>query len=81
MNQDSPDPVTREEEEEQEEYGPKTAMMPDLSIYLLSQLEELIDMGSLPDHLKEAAWAMLWKRVKVFGFDGWLGNLPAKVHI
>jgi len=47
----------------------------------LSQLEELIDMGSLPDHLKEAAWAMLWKRVKVFGFDGWLGNLPAKVHI
>jgi len=48
-----------EEEEEQEEYGPKTAAMPDPTIYPSSQLDELIDIGNLPDHLKEAAWAML----------------------
>lgn len=74
-------PSPAEEEDEQEEYGPKTAAMPDPSVYPSSQLEELIDVGSLPDHLKEAAWAMLRKRVKAFGFDGRLGNLAAKVHI
>ena len=85
LNQDASVPTNTPkssvEEEEQEEYGPKTAAMPDPTIYPSSQLEELIDVGSLPDHLKEAAWAMLRKRIKAFGFDGRLGNLPAKVHI
>ena len=70
-----------ESEEEQEQYGPKTAAMPDPDLYPSDQLEDLIDVGSLPDHLKEEAWAMLRKRIKAFGFDGRLGNLPAKVHI
>ena len=81
VNQDSANATPTEEEEEQEDYGPKTAAMPDPSIYPSSQLEELIDVGNLPEHLKEAAWAMLRKRIKAFGFDGRLGNLPAKVHI
>ena len=81
VNQDSTTSGPTEEEEEQEEYGPKTAAMPDPTVYSSSQLEELIDVGNLPEHLKEAAWAMLRKRVKAFGFDGRLGNLPAKVHI
>ena len=68
-------------EEEQEQYGPKTVAMPDLTMYSSERLEELIDIGSLPDHLKEEAWAMLRRHIKAFGFDGWLGNLPAKVHI
>jgi len=55
--------------------------MPDPTIYSLSQLEELIDMGTLPEHLKEAAWAMLRKQVKAFGFNSHLGSLPARVHI
>jgi len=45
------------------------------------QLEELIDVGSLPEHLKEKAWSMLHKQVKAFRFNGRLGSLPAKVHI
>ena len=68
-------------EEEQEEYGPKTAAMPDPTTYPSDQLEDLIDVGSLPDHLKEEAWAMLRRRIKAFGFDGRLGSLPTKVHI
>ena len=33
--------------------------MPDPTIYPSSQLEDLINVGSLPDYLKEQAWAML----------------------
>ena len=64
-----------------EEYGPKTAAMPDLTDYPSEKMEQLIDVGSLPDHLKEQAWDMLRKRQKAFGFDGRLGHLPTKVHI
>jgi len=71
----------KEEEAEQEEYGPKTAAMPDPTIYPSSQLEDLIDVGSLPDYLKDRAWAMLCRCIKASGFDGRLGSLPAKVHI
>ena len=74
-------PPHEDAEEEQEQYGPKTAAMPDPTVYPSDQLEELIDVGSLPDHLKEEAWAMLRRRIKAFGFDGRLGNIPAKVHI
>ncbi|KIK05316.1 hypothetical protein K443DRAFT_91526, partial [Laccaria amethystina LaAM-08-1] len=67
--------------EEEEEYGPKTAAMPDLTDYPSARMEELIDVGTLPDHLKDQAWDMLRKRQKAFGFDGRLGHLPTKVHI
>ena len=66
---------------EDESYGPKTAEMPDLTEYPSSKMRELIDVGSLPDHLKEKAWDMLERRVKAFGFDRRLGHLPTKVHI
>ena len=55
--------------------------MPDPTIYPSALLEELIDVGSLPENLKEKAWAMLRRREKAFGFDGRLGHLDAKVHI
>ena len=64
-----------------EEYGPKTAAMPDLTDYPSAHMEQLIDVGTLPDHLKEQAWDMLHKRQKAFRFDGRLGHLPTKVHI
>ena len=79
VQQDGDQPETVENESE--DYGPKTAAMPDPTVYPSDKLEELIDVGSLPEHLKEKAWAMLRKRIKAFGFDGRLGNLPAKVHI
>ena len=81
IQSDQGDSSSKDAEEEQEQYGPKTAAMPDPTIYSSDQLEELIDVGSLPDHLKEEAWAMLRRRINAFGFDGRLGNLPAKVHI
>lgn len=66
---------------EQEDYGPKTAAMPDSTIYPSSEMENLIDVGSLPEHLKTQAWEMLHSHQKAFGFDGRLGHLPTKVHI
>lgn len=67
--------------EEDEDYGPKTAAMPDPTIYPSAKIRELIDVGSLPEHLQEAAWEMLERRKGAFGFDGRLGHHPSKVHI
>jgi len=65
----------------QEDYGPKMAAMPDSTIYPSAQMKDLIDVGSLLDHLKDRAWEMLHQRQKAFGFDGRLGHLPTRVHI
>lgn len=77
----NPEVSKQEDTNEEEDYGPKTAAMPDPATYPSSKMEELIDVGSLPDHLKECAWEMLRRRQKAFGFDGQLGHLPTKVHI
>ncbi|KDR67156.1 hypothetical protein GALMADRAFT_80147 [Galerina marginata CBS 339.88] len=74
-------PEVEDEIKEPEQYGPKTAAMPDMTDLPSSKLRELIDVGNLPEHLKERAWAMLEKRINAFGFDGRLGQHPAKVHI
>ena len=76
-----PDANKQDDVNEEENYGPKTATMPDLTTYPSAKMEELIDVGSLPEHLKESAWEMLRRRQKAFGFDGRLGHLPTKVHI
>jgi hypothetical protein len=65
----------------EEQWGPKTSEMPDPTIYPSSAMEELLDVGDLPDHLRDKAWAMLRKNIAVFGFDGRLGHYSAKVHI
>ena len=67
--------------QEGEDFGPKTAEMPDMTEYPSSRMKDFIDVGSLPDHLKDEAWTMLERHVKPFGFDGRLGHLPTKVHI
>jgi len=79
--QDSNPNQTHGDPAEQEDYGPKTVAMPYSTVYPSSQMESLIDVGSLLDHLKEKAWEMLQRRQKVFGFDGRLRHLPTKVHI
>jgi hypothetical protein len=79
---ESPPPIFSQPiPDEEEEYGPKTAAMPDLTDYPSARMEELIDVGTLPSHLKDQAWDMLRRRQKAFGFDGRLGHLPTKVHI
>ena len=76
----SQDTRTHGDSNEQEDYGPKTAAMPDSTVYPSSEMKDLIDVGSLPEHLKEQAWGMLHSHQKAFGFDGRLGHLPTKVH-
>lgn len=78
---ESRSPDEKDMQPQEESYGPKTAEMPDLTEYPSSRMEEFIDVGSLPDHLQDEAWAMLKRQVKAFGFDGRLGHLPTKVHI
>ena len=73
--------ASEDDTSEAEEYGPKTAAMPDPTVYPSSQMKELLDVGSLPEHLQEEAWRMLSSHEKAFGFDGRLGHYPSKVHI
>ena len=72
---------TQEGTSDPEQFGPKTAELPDMTTYSSHKMEEYPDIGSLPENLKEKAWNMLRKRQKAFGFDGRLGQHPAKVHI
>ncbi|GJF00938.1 polyprotein [Phanerochaete sordida] len=66
---------------DEENWGPKTAEVPDPTVYPSEQMRDIIDVGDLPEELAEKAWAMLEKRQKAFGFDGRLGNLATKVRI
>lgn len=38
---------------DKEDYSPKTAALPDPIVYPSDHIEEFIDVGSLPDHLKD----------------------------
>src|ERR1700736_2839449 len=53
----------------------------DPAIYPSSEMEELLDVGDLPNHLHDKAWAMLHRNIAVFSYDRRLGQHPAKVHI
>ena len=74
------DPLDKEaklkQSEEPETFSPKTAELPDLMDYPSQNMEEYLDVGSLPEHLKEKAWQMLKKRQRAFGFDG--GEVPSE---
>jgi hypothetical protein len=69
--------VTREDED----YGPKTSELPDNTVYPSERLEELLDVGDLPEHLRTKAWDMLRRRQRAFGFDDRLGKHPTRVHV
>ncbi len=74
----------KEKEEElsdSEEYGQKTAAIPELENHLASKLRNLLDVGDLPIEFEDQAWTMLEQHEKVFGFDRRLGNHPTKVRI
>ncbi|KAJ6485993.1 hypothetical protein C8R45DRAFT_931015 [Mycena sanguinolenta] len=75
------EPTQMTENQESEEYGPKTTAMPDNTVYPSSEMKELLDIGSLPDEFKERAWDMLSRRIKVFGFDGRLGHVDVKARV
>ncbi|SJL03600.1 uncharacterized protein ARMOST_06957 [Armillaria ostoyae] len=69
------------ETDDYKEYGPKMAAMPELESHSANELRSLLDVGDLPEEFKEQAWSMLERHVKVFGFNGRLGNHPTKVRI
>ena len=76
------EPILEEAESlESEQFGPKTAELPDPTTYPSHKMEEYLDVGSLPENLREKAWEMLRKCQKAFVFDGRLGHHPGKVHI
>jgi hypothetical protein len=64
-----------------EDYGPKTSELPDNTVYPSERLEELLDVGDIPEHLKAKAWEMLRRRQRAFGFDNRLGKHPTRVHV
>lgn len=66
---------------EPEQFGPKLAEVPSDEVFDSARIKEILDVGDLPDHLRDQAWDMLQRRVKAFGFDGRLGHHPSKVHI
>ena len=45
--------------QEGEDFGPKTAEMPDMMEYPSSRMKDFIDVGSLLDNLKDEAWRTL----------------------
>ncbi len=73
--------LTSDEHQEDEEFGPKTAAMPELGHHSAEQLHELINVGDLPNELKDSAWSMLKRHTNIFGFDGRLCSHTSKVRI
>jgi hypothetical protein len=69
------------EEPEDSSQGPKTAKMDDPETLSSRDMRSLIDVGDLPDHLKDKAWAMLERNVDAFGFDDRLGDYPAVAQV
>jgi hypothetical protein len=65
----------------EDQYGPKTAELPDNKHYDSSKLHKILDVGEVPDELKAQVWAMLKKHVRAFGFDNQLGQHNTKIHI
>lgn len=66
---------------EEEQFGPKLAEIPEDESSPPQTLEEVLDVGDLPDDLKEEAWDMLKRREGAFGFNGRLGHHPTRVKI
>ncbi|KAK0216016.1 hypothetical protein IW262DRAFT_1276923 [Armillaria fumosa] len=55
--------------------------MPETEVHASTNIRQLLDVGDLPITLEEEAWQMLESHVRVFGFDGRLGNFSAEVKI
>lgn len=71
---------TRESDAD-EEGGPKTAAVPEVTDYSSEDLEKILDVGEIPENLKPRVWEMLRRRQGAFAFDGRLGHFDAKVKI
>ncbi|KAL1658110.1 hypothetical protein GGF50DRAFT_131891 [Schizophyllum commune] len=69
------------DKEEQDEYGPKTAAMPEMEEVSSSEFLKTLDVGALPDHLKDKALRMLQKHQRAFALDGRLGDYEAAARI
>lgn len=69
-------------EDEDDQWGPKTAAVPENEYLPSSKLEELIDWGpEAPPEIKKEFFNIVRKNIKAFGFDGRLGQNENKAHI
>lgn len=74
-------PPAEAEPDDDGPWGPKTAEVPDPTVYPSEKMKEILDVGSLPARLEAQAWDMLKRRQGAFSFDGRLGHLATRVHI
>ncbi|KAI5822456.1 hypothetical protein K523DRAFT_256915, partial [Schizophyllum commune Tattone D] len=68
-------------EQEQEDYGPKTAAMPETEDVKSDEFRNVLDVGALPAHLRKRAWEMLERHKGAFALDGRLGDHEAAARI
>ncbi|TFY60997.1 hypothetical protein EVJ58_g4778 [Rhodofomes roseus] len=69
-------------EDVDDQWGPKTAELPDLETYPSSELEKLLDIGpEWPDEQRDRLIRMLRVNQAAFAFDGRLGQNPTEVEI
>ncbi|KAL1663508.1 hypothetical protein GGF50DRAFT_127923 [Schizophyllum commune] len=69
------------EKEEQDEYGPKTAAMPEVEDMTSEEFLKKLDVGSLLERLRIPALKMLDRHRKAFALDGRLGDYEAAARI
>ncbi|TFY52449.1 hypothetical protein EVJ58_g10011 [Rhodofomes roseus] len=71
-----------EAETPDDQWGPKTAELPELENYPSEKLEELLDIGpEWPPELRKELLATLRRHQAAFAFDGRLGQNPTAVDI
>ncbi|SJL06612.1 uncharacterized protein ARMOST_09954 [Armillaria ostoyae] len=81
VKEEAPLTAPEDDDNREEEYGLKTAAMPELETLPSLEIKKLLDVGDLPAELSSKAWEMLERHKLAFGFDGRLGNHPTKARI
>ncbi|TFY54605.1 hypothetical protein EVJ58_g8762 [Rhodofomes roseus] len=73
---------TTKETSTEDQWGPKTAELPDWENYPSSEMEKLLDIGpEWPPEQRERLVSMLQSNQAAFAFDGRLGQNPTEVEI
>lgn len=75
------DEGVRSQGEDDLEQGPKTVAVPEMEVYSEEEMEQVLDVGELPEEWKDTVWKMLKKQRGAFAFDERLGHLDTKVKI
>jgi hypothetical protein len=77
----NPDKNSADDADQEESWGPKSSQLPEATVYPSEEMEKILDVGELPEHLRDQAWEMLRKNQLAFAFDGRLGNYKTRARI